>query len=126
MRTFAALAAPLSVTLALVLAPVTALAQDTKPLHGVAMHGTPKYGPNFKHFDYTDPNAPKGGAIRISSIGTFDNFKLRTSMCVACSDTLPTPTFTTANCANPHVQMANSTVTPQFKHATAQSDATQQ
>lgn len=74
MRTFAALAAPLSVTLALVLAPVTAIAQDTKPLHGVAMHGTPKYGPNFKHFDYTDPNAPKGGAIRISSIGTFDNF----------------------------------------------------
>jgi microcin C transport system substrate-binding protein len=46
----------------------------TKPVHGIAMHGAPKYGPDFKHFDYVNPTAPKGGRIRLSSIGTFDTF----------------------------------------------------
>lgn len=41
--------------------------------HGIAMHGTPKYGPDFKHFDYADPNAPKGGTVRQYAIGSFDN-----------------------------------------------------
>lgn len=43
-------------------------------VHGVAMHGTPKYGPDFKHFDYANPNAPKGGMQKLSSIGTYDSF----------------------------------------------------
>lgn len=33
-----------------------------------------KYGPDFKHFDYTNPNAPKGGTLRMSQLGTFDNY----------------------------------------------------
>lgn len=41
--------------------------------HGIAMHGHPKYGPDFKHFDYVNPNAPKGGTIVYSAYGTFDN-----------------------------------------------------
>ena len=41
--------------------------------HGVAMHGTPKYGPDFTHFDYVDPDAPNGGDVRLSRTGTFDS-----------------------------------------------------
>ncbi|MDP7099939.1 MAG: ABC transporter substrate-binding protein, partial [Rhodospirillales bacterium] len=44
-----------------------------KPVHGIAMHGSPKYGPSFKHFDYVSPNAPKGSKVRLSAIGTFDS-----------------------------------------------------
>ncbi len=43
------------------------------PLHGMAMHGDAKYKTDFKHFDYVNPNAPKGGKMRRSTIGTFDN-----------------------------------------------------
>ncbi len=39
---------------------------------GLAMHGKPKYGPEAKHLDYANPDAPKGGAVRIAGIGTFD------------------------------------------------------
>lgn len=42
--------------------------------HGIAMHGDLKYPPGFKHFDYADPNAPKGGKVRLHAIGTFDSF----------------------------------------------------
>ncbi|NLA75699.1 MAG: ABC transporter substrate-binding protein [Deltaproteobacteria bacterium] len=42
--------------------------------HALAMHGKPKYGPDFKHFDYVNPDAPKGGTITYSAIGTYDNF----------------------------------------------------
>ncbi len=41
--------------------------------HGAAMHGTPKYGADFTHFDYVNPDAPKGGAVRLSVTGTFDS-----------------------------------------------------
>ena len=41
--------------------------------HGYSLHGSLKYGPDFTHFDYTNPNAPKGGEIRLSSTGTFDS-----------------------------------------------------
>jgi microcin C transport system substrate-binding protein len=41
--------------------------------HALALHGDVKYGPGFKNFDYADPNAPKGGAIRLAAVGTFDS-----------------------------------------------------
>ena len=41
--------------------------------HGVAMHGDLKYPKNFKKFDYASDKAYKGGTIKLSSIGTFDN-----------------------------------------------------
>ncbi|MCW8884149.1 MAG: extracellular solute-binding protein [Motiliproteus sp.] len=42
--------------------------------HGIAMHGDLKYGPDFTHFEYANPDAPKGGKVRLSAIGTaFDN-----------------------------------------------------
>lgn len=33
----------------------------------------PKYGADFKHYAYVNPNARKGGALNIISTGTFDN-----------------------------------------------------
>jgi microcin C transport system substrate-binding protein len=41
--------------------------------HALAMHGDLKYGPDFKHFDYVNPNVPKGGEVRLADIGTFDS-----------------------------------------------------
>ena len=35
--------------------------------------GDLKYPADFPHFDYVNPNAPKGGEFRLHSIGTFDN-----------------------------------------------------
>ena len=42
--------------------------------HAITLHGQPKYKAGFTHFDYVNPNAPKGGTLRLSSIGTYDNF----------------------------------------------------
>ena len=41
--------------------------------HGIAMHGAPKYGAGFEHFDYVNPDAPKGGEFRRALTGTFDS-----------------------------------------------------
>jgi microcin C transport system substrate-binding protein len=38
------------------------------------MHGEPKYGPGFRHFAYVNPDAPKGGELRLAVEGTFDSF----------------------------------------------------
>ena len=45
-----------------------------KPVHALAMYGQPKHGPDFKHFDFVNPDAPKGGTLRMSALGTFDSF----------------------------------------------------
>lgn len=39
----------------------------------MALHGTPRYPEGFTHFDYVNPDAPKGGDIRLSAFGTFDS-----------------------------------------------------
>ncbi len=33
-----------------------------------------KYPPGFTHFEFTNPDAPKGGEMRIPQMGTFDNY----------------------------------------------------
>ena len=43
-----------------------------QPQHGLALFGDLKYPPDFKHFDYVNPDAPKGGTVKYSAIGTFD------------------------------------------------------
>lgn len=43
------------------------------PTHGLSIHGDLKYGPGFRHFDYVDPRAPKGGSVILAATGTFDN-----------------------------------------------------
>ena len=44
--------------------------------HAVTLMGEPKYGPGFQHFDYADPDAPKGGTVRLGAQGGFDNFNI--------------------------------------------------
>ena len=40
--------------------------------YGMSLYGDFKYQPGFKNFDYVNPDAPKGGTMKLSSIGTFD------------------------------------------------------
>ncbi len=40
--------------------------------HGYAQFGTLKYPASFSHFDWTNPQAPKGGTVRLMAFGTFD------------------------------------------------------
>lgn len=47
--------------------------QTAPPRHGIAMHGDLKYDPGFTHFDYVNPDAPKGGRLRLHAIGSFDS-----------------------------------------------------
>jgi len=59
---------------ALVLAgPIQAVAAEPVEGHGIAMHGDLRYGPDFEHFDYVNPDAPKGGTLRLSDTGSFDS-----------------------------------------------------
>ena len=53
---------------------VPAAPARAQPVHALAMHGQPKYAPDFKAFDYVNANAPKGGDVRLETIGTFDTF----------------------------------------------------
>jgi microcin C transport system substrate-binding protein len=41
--------------------------------HALALRSTPKYPANFQHFDYVNPDAPKGGDVRLEAMGTFDS-----------------------------------------------------
>ncbi len=52
---------------------LSASALAAAPAHGIAMHGDLKYPADFTHFDYTNPNAPKGGKVRLSALGSFDS-----------------------------------------------------
>ncbi|MCV6602977.1 MAG: extracellular solute-binding protein [Cohaesibacter sp.] len=65
-----ALALSLSVSIA---KPLKAVEFDTW-LHGTSLMGEVKYPRNFSHFDYVNPNAPKGGLARQAVQGSFDNF----------------------------------------------------
>lgn len=67
MRKIAVLAAALG------LAAWPALADDPKPVHGVSIHGQPKYPADFPHLDYVNPNAPKGGEVVLGAPRTFDS-----------------------------------------------------
>lgn len=66
--------------------PAAAQYQAT-PAKGVAMHGNPRYGWNFKHFDYANPDAPKGGTLKMSAYGSFDTFNPYTIKGVSAAGT---------------------------------------
>ncbi|TCK08859.1 extracellular solute-binding protein [Marinobacterium mangrovicola] len=75
---FRALAVPLVLASFLstnfLLANAAAADESLEPREGIAMHGDLKYAPGFTHFDYVNPDAPKGGSMRHSALGTFDSF----------------------------------------------------
>lgn len=50
---------------------------EAAPRHGLSIFGDLKYPPDFQHFDYVDPAAPKGGKISLIGVvarDTFDSF----------------------------------------------------
>lgn len=58
------------------LAPATAEEKTSEKLwrHGMSLFGELKYPEGFRHFDYVNPNSPKGGTVRLTGFGTYDNF----------------------------------------------------
>ncbi len=60
-----------------VLAVIASFAPSAWAAHAFSMYDTPKYPPDFRHFDYHDPNAIKGGDIYLANPGaatSFDKF----------------------------------------------------
>ena len=71
-----AIATPALNLLPTALSVAQAQAADKKWLHGLSLFGDLKYPAGFKHFEYVNPSAPKGGAARLIAFGTYDNFNL--------------------------------------------------
>src|SRR5712692_8996174 len=51
-------------------------AEDSGWVHATSLIDPPKYPADFKHFDYVNLSAPKGGLVRLSDTGTFDSLNL--------------------------------------------------
>ncbi|MER9764997.1 extracellular solute-binding protein [Mesorhizobium sp. M0189] len=45
----------------------------SEPKHALAMQGEPALPADYKHFNYVNPDAPKGGSITYCVVGRFDN-----------------------------------------------------
>lgn len=52
---------------------VLARGEDMVTSHGYSFYGDLKYGPDFEHYDFVNPDAPKGGEISFATLGTFDS-----------------------------------------------------
>ena len=53
------------------------LMNQVQAAQGIAQYGKPKYTDGFSHFDYVNPNAPKGGTLTLPNPGqrtSFDKF----------------------------------------------------
>jgi len=75
---FARLAAKLPLVVIL-----AAFAHSAAAVHALAMGSTPKYPPGFAHFDWVNPDAPKGGELslvpplRITNFDKYNPFTLK-------------------------------------------------
>ncbi len=58
--------------IALVSTKVLLASETIVKTHAYALHGQPKYSVDFEHFEYVNPDAPKGGDLRLMATGTFD------------------------------------------------------
>ena len=58
------------IAILLILLPLSSHAEET---HGIAVFGKLKYASDFKHFDYVNPSAPKGGEVKLAGTGTYDS-----------------------------------------------------
>ncbi len=54
--------------------PSFAATDAVKRSHGASLIGELTYGPDFTHFSYANPDAPKGGVARLATQGGFDSF----------------------------------------------------
>jgi microcin C transport system substrate-binding protein len=62
-----------TLTLAFLLSAVATVSANEKRHHALSLIGEPKYPADFAHFEYVNPDAPKGGSVRLSAIGSFDS-----------------------------------------------------
>ena len=69
----ALLGAVFLVALALAVTGPAAAQDDVIKSHGLSTFGDLKYPADFKHFDYVNPDAPKGGEFSTWAFGTFDS-----------------------------------------------------
>ena len=54
-------------------APAVSASDNLTKHHALSLIEAPRHGPDFKHFDWVNPNAPKGGRVRQWALGTFDS-----------------------------------------------------
>lgn len=60
---------------------------EAAPQHALTLYGEkPKYPPGFSHFDYVNPDAPKGGTLRQAGFGSFDSLNPFINKGVAADD----------------------------------------
>lgn len=53
---------------------VIACCAQAAPQHALTLYNeAPKYPANFQHFDFVNPDAPKGGTFRMAGFGSFDS-----------------------------------------------------
>lgn len=50
-----------------------ASARRDEPTYAIAMHGEPALAADFAHLPYANPDAPKGGRLRLAYLGAFDS-----------------------------------------------------
>jgi len=73
----------IALTALFVLAFGAAFAPAAHAAYAIAQYGKPKYPPDFRHFDYVNPDAPKGGTLvlanpdRLTSFDKFNPFTMR-------------------------------------------------
>jgi microcin C transport system substrate-binding protein len=58
----------------LLLAPLASRAGEVTRTYGFSMAGKLELPADFDHFPYANPNAPKGGEVALSAVGSFDSF----------------------------------------------------
>ena len=60
---------------------------EAAPQHALTLYGEkPKYPPGFAHFEYVNPDAPKGGTLRKAGFGSFDSLNPFINKGVAADD----------------------------------------
>ena len=58
---------------ALIFFPTVSIYSYAETSIGIAMHGQAKYKQGFKHFNYVNPDAPKGGKLKSAYVGSFNS-----------------------------------------------------
>ena len=76
MRRWPAGAAGLLIALAAVFGAGPAAAQGQQRLHAMALVDAARYPADFKHFSWVNPDAPKGGRVRLYDPGSFDTLNV--------------------------------------------------
>ena len=61
-----------NILVVLAMSGTVAAAEAVRESHGISKYGDPKYGEDFEHFDYVNPDAPKGGGARFFGFGGYD------------------------------------------------------